>query len=96
MNYDLSLSHAFGDEDNAPFISQIPDIYIKEITTDTKYIVMACDGLWDVIDNKDLFNLLNFYKKNKSVNYASDLANEALKRGSTDNISIIIIEILTK
>lgn len=90
---DLSLSRAFGDGDNAPFISQVPDVYYKKITSNTKYIVMGCDGLWDVIENEELYNLLELYSKNKSNNLAADLANEALLRGTHDNVSVIIIEI---
>jgi serine/threonine protein phosphatase PrpC len=90
---DLSLSRAFGDGDNAPYISQKPDVHYNKITKLTKYIVMGCDGLWDVINNEDLFELLNNYKKNNSENLAAELANEALRRGTTDNVSIIIIEI---
>ena len=92
---DLSLSRAFGDEDNAPYISQIPDVYYKKITPETKYIVMACDGLWDVINNKDLYKLLeeSNKKNNKKNNLAVDLAEYALKKGSTDNISVIVIHL---
>ena len=91
---DLSLSRAFGDGDNAPYISQTPDVYYNKVTKNTKYIVMACDGLWDVIENKDLFELLESYKSNNSKNLAVNLANEALKKGSYDNVSIIIIEFI--
>jgi serine/threonine protein phosphatase PrpC len=87
---DLSLSRAFGDEDNAPYISQVPDVYYKKITPQTKYIVMACDGLWDVINNKDLYKLLED-SNNKKSNLAVDLAEYALKNGSTDNVSVITI-----
>ncbi len=90
---DLSLSRAFGDGDNAPYISQRPDVFYKKITSLTKYVVMGCDGLWDVINNDDLYGLLDRFKKAGSVNLAADLANEALIRGTTDNVSIIIIEI---
>ncbi len=89
---DLSLSRAFGDGDNLPYISQKPDIYYKKITPETKYVVMGCDGLWDVINNNDLFKLLNKFKQNNSKNLASDLAQEALKKGTTDNVSVIVIE----
>ena len=65
---------------------------ISEINT--KYIVMACDGLWDVIENNELYGLLESYSNNQSKNLAVDLANEALNRNTTDNVSIIIIEIV--
>ena len=90
---DLSLSRAFGDGDNAPYISHTPDIYYNTIVTETKYIVMGCDGLWDVIPNNDLFSLLEQYSKKDKKNLAADLAKEALERRTTDNVSVIVIEI---
>ena len=93
---DLSLSRAFGDGDNAPYISQKPDVYYKKICSLTKYVVMGCDGLWDVVQNDELFKLIEEFKKNGCAeNLASCLATECLKRGCTDNISIIIIEIIS-
>ncbi len=89
---DLSLSRAFGDGDNSPYISQKPDVHYKKVTPKTKYVVMACDGLWDVIKNEELNGLLKRLKSNGSKNLAADLANEALIRGTGDNVSIIIIE----
>lgn len=89
----LSVARSFGDGDTK-HISQNPDVYYKKILDKTKYIVMACDGLWDVIKNDELFSILQTYKKNKCKNFACELASEALKRKSTDNISLIIIEIL--
>ena len=90
---DLAVSRAFGDGDNAPYISQIPDIYYKKITLNTEYVVIACDGLWDVINNDELHSLIKFFKKNGSKNLAISLVNEALKRKSGDNISVIVIEL---
>ena len=92
---DLSLSRAFGDGDNAPYISQKPDIFLKKITPETKYIVMACDGLWDIIDSKDLGSVINkILKKKNQDNLAVELANWALDNGSTDNVSVIVIEVI--
>jgi len=89
---DLSLTRALGDGDNAPYISQKPDVFYKKITAQTKLVVMGWDGLWDVINNEELFKLLMGFKSKGSKNLAADLANEALIRGTTDNVSIIIIE----
>jgi serine/threonine protein phosphatase PrpC len=93
---DLSLSRAFGDGDNAPYISQKPDIFHKKITPETKYIVMACDGLWDVLESKDLGKIINtILEKNKNPdNLAVELAKWALRNNSADNISIIVIEVV--
>jgi serine/threonine protein phosphatase PrpC len=59
---DLSLTRALGDGDNAPYISQKPDVFYKKITAQTKFVVMGCDGLWDVINNEELFKLLMLLK----------------------------------
>lgn len=91
---DLSLSRAFGDKDNSPYISQIPDIFYKKITSETKYIVMACDGLWDVIETTKLGKIIEKLKNNNPNNLAAELVKEALKLGSSDNISVIIIEVI--
>ena len=91
---DLSLSRAFGDGDNAPYISQKPDFFYKKITNSTKYIVMACDGLWDVVESESVGKVIFELAKSNPENIAVELANWALKKGSTDNISIIIIEVI--
>lgn len=92
---DLSLSRAFGDGDNAPYISQKPDIFLKKITKQTKYIVMACDGLWDIIKSENLGKIINDIIKIKNPdNIAVELANYALEQGSSDNISVIVIEVV--
>ena len=70
---DLSLSRAFGDGDNAPYISQKPDIFLKKITPQTKYIVMACDGLWDIISNQDA---IDFVKNLFNQKFTGNIAKE--------------------
>jgi protein phosphatase 1L len=92
---DLSLSRAFGDGDNAPYISQKPDVFYKKICSETKYIVMACDGLWDIIESENIGKIIkNIINTTQTDNIAVELANYALLKGSTDNISIIVIEII--
>lgn len=91
---DLSLSRAFGDADNAPYISQKPDIFYKKITPKTKYIVMACDGLWDIVESEDLGKVMKKIVQKNPANLAVELANYALMEGSGDNVSIIVIEVI--
>ena len=46
---DLSLSRAFGDIEAKPFVSHLPQIYRYKLNNDDKFIIFACDGLWDVV-----------------------------------------------
>lgn len=62
-------------------------------------MILACDGFWDVFTNQDAVNLVleSCYDLKKSkrintkVNIAKTLANAALEKGSTDNITIIVV-----
>jgi len=97
---DLSVSRAFGDLDSTPFLTHRPDVFKFKIDKRSdKFFVLACDGLWDVLSNDEVvdFILLNCYddtlknRINKHINIADNLARLALKKGSTDNITIIVI-----
>jgi serine/threonine protein phosphatase PrpC len=91
---DLSLSRAFGDGDNGPYISQKPDIFFHKLTPDMKYIIMACDGLWDVVESDKIGKVIFDLAKTNPKNLAAELASWAISQGSCDNVSIIIIEII--
>ena len=70
----------------APFINQIR-------LTDEQFIILACDGLWDVIDDQRASELV---VKDKQVqgNYkrsAAVLRDAAFQLGSGDNISVIVV-----
>ena len=89
----LATSRSFGDLDTKPYVSHIPDIFDYELNN-IKYIVLACDGLWDVLSNQDVVNFINeelFINNDKKENISKKLADYAIKKGSTDNISIVII-----
>lgn len=97
---DLSVSRAFGDLDTKPYVSHIPDNYNYRLDKDDKFIILACDGLWDAVNNQDAVNfVLNIYYDEttnnklikKRINVAEELAKYAIAKGSTDNVSIIII-----
>lgn len=97
--HDLSVSRAFGDIYAYPHVCQTPDIFNYKIIPEDKFIVLACDGLWDVLSNQDVVNyILHFcynenlsMRINKNLDISKKLAEYAIKKGSTDNISIIIV-----
>ncbi len=96
---DLSVSRAFGDITAEPYVTCMPDIFRYKITSEDKFIVLACDGLWDVFTNQDVVNFIldNCYdmrtgeRINKHVNIAKKLAEFAITKGTTDNVSIVIV-----
>jgi serine/threonine protein phosphatase PrpC len=89
---DLSLSRAFGDLDCTPYVTHLPQIYRYKISSGDKFIVFACDGLFDVMSNQDVVDFINQLMLNKKFkgNYAKELAEHAYSIGSLDNITTIV------
>ncbi len=95
---DLSVSRAFGDVKAQPYVTHRPDLFRYKLDKNDKFIVLACDGLWDVMSNDDVVNfvLINCYDSttktriNRDLNIAAKLADYAINKGSTDNVSVIV------
>ncbi len=91
LNGQLAVSRALGDTYYGQAISHEPDLYRFE-AFDT--IVLACDGLWDVVSNEEVAKLVSHKWSGMSPKrMAEKLRNLALDKGSTDNISIVVISV---
>lgn len=64
VNGMLAIARAFGDHQlKAPalpkdVVSNVPDITSTEITDEDVFIIVACDGLWDVLSDQDSVNIV--------------------------------------
>jgi len=96
----LSVSRSIGDVDAKPFVSHLPEIFDYEISSNDKFLILGCDGVWDVFSNQDAVDfVINEMKKDYRYNIESSnvkniakkLAEEAINKGSTDNISVMIL-----
>lgn len=85
---DLSLSRALGDLEANPYVTPLPQVYRYRISNNDKHIILACDGLWDVISNQDAVDFIK--KAPKKTNLAKLLAEKAIEHGSTDNVTVIV------
>jgi hypothetical protein len=54
----LSVSRAFGDFNAEPYLTNMPDIFRYKLDKNDKFIVFACDGLWEVLQNQDVVNFI--------------------------------------
>jgi protein phosphatase 1L len=87
----LSLSRAFGDLDCCPYVTHLPNIYKYKLDSRDKFVIIACDGLWDALTNKMAVEFIRDLQfKNFTGNYAKELATHALNNGSLDNITVIV------
>jgi len=78
-------------------VSDVPDIKVFKVGQEgvlDEFLLMACDGLWDVMDSDDAVRIaknLLFEKKRSAKDGASRLAELAQHLGSSDNITVILI-----
>lgn len=89
---DLSVSRAFGDCSNK-FISQDPDMFIYEVSSNDEFVVIGCDGLWDCLQNNEVINFVHDHlTKNYTNYYIINNAYPTKKSLATDDISIKLAE----
>lgn len=88
----LAVSRAFGDLDCIPYVTHTPSIYNYTINNDDKFIIIGCDGVWDVLSNQDAVEYVNSLLMDKKYkgNIAKDLAEYAYNKKSMDNITILV------
>lgn len=67
VNGNLALSRALGDfvfkknEDKKAedqIVTAYPDVHVRELTADHEFIVLACDGIWDVLSNEEVLEFV--------------------------------------
>ena len=93
----LSLSRAFGDCDSEQ-TPPIPDIKQYKITDNLKFIIVACDGIFDVLTNEQVCNFIlqqnydkNMKLKENKKKTAEEVCKLAIQNLTTDNVSCIIV-----
>ena len=92
----LMLTRSLGDKEMKKYgVSAVPSIKSIELQPQHKYIVLASDGIWDLVPQEtlsDIYKELNVNEINSEI-LCMKLVEYALDNGSTDNISCIVIEI---
>merc|ERR1712203_1352731 len=90
-------------------VSHVPDITATDLNEQDMFVVVACDGLWDVMEDQEAVNLVlegiralmevlptsttpgHPHRRAMGEILARALVEEALARGTTDNVSCFII-----
>ncbi|KAF9945988.1 Protein phosphatase 2C 1 [Mortierella alpina] len=91
VNGVLAVTRALGDSSMKEFIIGAPYTTRTEIGTDNPYLILACDGLWDVCSDQEAVDLV---KDVVCPTKASQILLEhALQKFSTDNISVMVVRL---
>jgi len=87
----LAVSRAIGDVNLKPYVTADPELVEVEIGSDDAYVVLASDGLWDVMTNEDVAKFVVRSREFKDV--ARALCYEAMLLGSADNITCLVVNL---
>ena len=89
---ELMISRAFGDWESKQYgVICSPHITKLEINDKFKYIILASDGVWDVLDDLDVYKLSLTAENSKKL--CDDIIQNSLDRESTDNVSCFVIKL---
>lgn len=92
----LAISRVLGDVHykGKNIVIANPDIYVRTKLDKDEFIILASDGLWDVVSNKEAIKFVNDridLMCFKSI--AKELVEYAYMKGSGDNISVIVCKL---
>jgi protein phosphatase 1L len=85
----LAVSRAFGDRLLKQYVVADPEIQEDTIKEGVDFLVLASDGLWDVVSNQDAVSMVATIPDAEEA--ANKLTGEAFRRGSADNITCVIV-----
>ena len=92
INGILAMSRSLGDKQLRQYINYSPDLFSTKLTN-FKFILHATDGLFDVMTNKQVYSFVmaRLKKKYTCSKIIKELISAAYVKGSSDNISVILI-----
>lgn len=88
----LMLSRCFGDWSIKEYgVIVLPHVARIELTSDDLYLILATDGVWDVLSDDDIVKLTQI--NSNSLGICKNIVIESLNRESEDNISCFVISL---
>lgn len=98
----LAVSRSFGDHLYKRYVPADPYVNSVELTKDSEFVVIACDGVFDVLEDEEVCNIVreeilsvrtlqSGEVKGNVDGCAEKLVQESVDRGSTDNITALVI-----
>ena len=89
---EIILSRAFGDWQFKDFgLLSFPHVSKIEITEDDHYVIMASDGVWDVLEDLEIYRLS--ICNDNSMEICTKIIEDSLEKGSKDNLSCFVIKL---
>lgn len=102
VNGSLAVSRALGDYQfklnillppTEQMVSPEPDIYVCERTLNDQFVVIACDGIWDVMTNEDVCAFIHsrLLVTQDLPEIVNSVLEVCLHKGSRDNMTLLLL-----
>ncbi|KAM5226555.1 protein phosphatase 1F isoform 1-T3 [Hipposideros larvatus] len=94
VNGTLAVSRAIGDVFQKPYVSGEADAASRELTGSEDYLLLACDGFFDVVPHQEVVGLVQSHlvrQQGSGLQVAEELVAAARERGSHDNITVMVV-----
>lgn len=96
----LAVSRALGDYQHKQnnYVIATPEITTTRLQSDDEFLILACDGVWDVMTNQEAVNIVaqSLAQGSNPTKAAKTLTQTAYDTGSTDNISALVVILTSK
>lgn len=103
LNGVLAVTRALGDWDlkrphgsQSPLISE-PEIKQITLTEDDEFLVIGCDGIWDVLTSQEAVSIVKrgLNRHDDPTKCARELVREALRLNTFDNLTAVVVCFMT-
>ncbi|OVA00642.1 Protein phosphatase 2C (PP2C)-like domain [Macleaya cordata] len=99
LNGQLSVARALGDwhmkgsKGSACPLSAEPELQETVLTEEDEFLIMGCDGLWDVMTSQCAVTIARkeLMLHNDPERCSRELVREALKRNTCDNLTVVLV-----
>ncbi|CAN6163576.1 unnamed protein product [Urochloa humidicola] len=74
-------------------LSAEPEVMTTDLTEEDEFLIMGCDGIWDVFRSQNAvdFARRKLQEHNDPAACCKELVDEAIKRNSGDNLSVVVV-----
>ncbi|KAI7959906.1 hypothetical protein MJO29_004974 [Puccinia striiformis f. sp. tritici] len=91
VNGVLAVTRSLGDSSMKEFVVGSPFTTETTLTGEDQFLIIACDGLWDVCGDQDAVELIMNVKDPQEASRV--LLDHALSQFSTDNLSVMVVSL---
>jgi len=93
VNGQIIITRSLGDHLMKEYIIGDPYLRFEKLTEKDTHLIVACDGLWDVVDDQPAVDFVLENSKLSASDISKKLLIKALQDGTTDNLTIMIIKL---